>query len=301
MQEIGEQSAIQYVQSFEIDSRNWIWILDVGRLNFLSQFPNETINSFGKLLIWDLNNNCLLREYVFPNYVSSTNNSFLNDIVVDETNGLAYMTETMGDGGIVVYDFKKNEARRWNDKSLGGNNTNTITINSISYSITNPSDGIALSHDTTTLYYCSLSREQIFSVPTKYLQNFQLKNEEISQHIVLHGVKGYSDGMSFSSNGNIYFGSLAENSVYEWNPNTPLSQKKLIYQNNSTNQWQDTFAWGNDGYLYWTSNKLELYIFRTMNFSSTEPNFRIWKSFVNGNSYLTGNPIPLAMNCVVNN
>ena len=90
--------------------------------------------------------------------------------------------------------------------------------------------------------------------------------------------------MSYSSNGKIYFGSLAENSVYEWNPTTSISQKRVVYRNNSTNQWQDTFGWANDGYLYWTSNKLQHYIFHTMNFNSTEANFRIWRIFVNGNT-----------------
>ena len=41
-----------------------MWILDVGRMNFLSEYANETVNNFGKLLIWDIDNNCLIREFV---------------------------------------------------------------------------------------------------------------------------------------------------------------------------------------------------------------------------------------------
>ena len=98
MQMIGNMSAIQYVQSFEIDSRNWMWILDVGRINIFSSNSNETINNFAKLIIWDINTNCKIREFVFPDEVAGTQTNFLNDIVIDETNGYAYITDT-GKGG----------------------------------------------------------------------------------------------------------------------------------------------------------------------------------------------------------
>lgn len=33
---LGDPAKLQFVQSMEIDSRGWMWILDVGRLNLLS-------------------------------------------------------------------------------------------------------------------------------------------------------------------------------------------------------------------------------------------------------------------------
>lgn len=296
MQEIGNMSALQYVQSMEIDSRGWMWILDVGRLNILD-YPQYCVNQYGKLVIWDTNSNCLIREFVFPDYVSGTDTSFLNDIVVDESNGFAYMTETWGNGGIVVYDFSKNEARRFNDPTLAGNNSALLTIQGIAYNITSPSgepsflilhqfmpnpakkkDGIALSHDTKTLYYCSLSTNLLFSVPTSYLQNFSLNDQQIASNIISHGVKGFSDGMVFSSNGRLYFGSLEEDAVYVCNPREPLSNRQILFHNSSTCQWQDShysifffipkflfsflsssqaFAFDLKGNLYWVSNKLQ--------------------------------------------
>jgi hypothetical protein len=104
MQDTSNPSALQFVQSMEIDSRGWMWIIDVGRRNFFAD-PSLEVNALAKLIIWDINNNCSVREYVFPNDVFSYDNSFANDIVVDETNGFAYIPDTFAKGGMVIYDF----------------------------------------------------------------------------------------------------------------------------------------------------------------------------------------------------
>jgi len=66
------------------------------------------------LVIYDLVNDCVVRKYVFPDEVTSYNSSFLNDIVIDQRRGFAYMSDT-GTGGIVVYDFMNNQSRYWQD------------------------------------------------------------------------------------------------------------------------------------------------------------------------------------------
>ncbi len=72
-----------------------------------------------------------------------------------------------------IANHLENDAKRWNNPTLQPNLTNIITINGISYPITSPSDGIALSFDTETLYYCDISRTSLWSIPTKVLQDFQ--------------------------------------------------------------------------------------------------------------------------------
>ena len=44
MQEIGNPSALQYVQSMEIDLSGKMWIVDVGRLNILEADPSKVVN-----------------------------------------------------------------------------------------------------------------------------------------------------------------------------------------------------------------------------------------------------------------
>jgi hypothetical protein len=77
----------------KIDSRGWMWMLDVGRLNIVG---GPVVNLQPKLVVYDLNAGCIVRTHLFPDNVFPANNSFANDIVVDEERGLAYMTDTWG-------------------------------------------------------------------------------------------------------------------------------------------------------------------------------------------------------------
>ena len=180
MQSLGDPSALQFVQSMEIDSRGWMWILDVGRLNLLSD-PSLQTSGVPKLIIWDIDKNCSVQEYVFPDDVMPYDSSWANDIVVDETRGLAYISDTWADGGIVVYDFKRNRARRFDDASLHPNKTMECDINGRTFNFPLPSDGIALSHDAATVYYCEISREILWSVPAASLANWSLSSAEIAK------------------------------------------------------------------------------------------------------------------------
>lgn len=67
-----------------------------------------------------------------------------------------------------------------------------------------------------------------------------------------------------------------------------------------TMQWPDTFAWDDDGYLYFSSNKLQRYIFKTMQFDGSDgSNFRIWKVKTNSSSYLkSSDPFPPSLPCL---
>eukprot|EP01121_Diplochlamys_sp_Union-15-3_P011318 TRINITY_DN3265_c0_g1_i1.p1 TRINITY_DN3265_c0_g1~~TRINITY_DN3265_c0_g1_i1.p1 ORF type:complete len:400 (+),score=79.49 TRINITY_DN3265_c0_g1_i1:17-1216(+) len=297
MQQIGNYSALQYVQSMEIDSRGWMWILDVGRLNIFGS-PDQIVNGPAKLVIWSIIENCLIREFVLPNSVSPFDGSFLNDIVVDETAGFAYMTDTWGDGGIVVYDFNTNQARRWDDPTLKGNKSAIIVINGKSYNNDSPSDGIALSHDGSLLFYCALSRKELYGIPTKPLKDFSTSYNNISHQIIDFGAKGYSDGMAFSDNENLYFGSLEQSAIFEYNPLEPLSNMKMIAMDPLFSQWPDTFAFDGLGNLIWVSNKLQKFFYGEMVFDGSDgANFRIWSLFIQGGSYLSGNPIPPYLPC----
>jgi sugar lactone lactonase YvrE len=104
---------------------------------------------------------------------------------------------TWADGGIIVYNFNTDSARRFDHSSLQGNPNGSVTINGQTFKLYLPSDGIALTPDTKMLYYSTISTFNLFSVPTSYLQNFSTTNEEIGVHVSFIGVKGLSDGMAF--------------------------------------------------------------------------------------------------------
>jgi len=297
MQTIGDPSALQSIQSMEIDSRGWMWILDVGRRNLLDA-PN-IVNGPPKLVIWDITNNCKIREFVFPNDVLPWNNSFANDLAVDETNGFAYISDTWAYGGVIVYSFSMNQARRFDHGTMHGNSTGVLHIDGKTYPSILPTDGIALSHDTLTVYYCAISTPYLYSVSATVLRDFSADNNKIGDTVISYGYKGVSDGMAMDNIGNLYFGNLEKNSVYAWNSKMPITTAAPYFQSDVAARWVDTFAYDQNGGLIVTSNKLHLFINGGMKFDGADgPNFRVLRIPITGGSYLTGNPQPPSLTCL---
>ena len=83
MQREGVDGDLQNVQSMTIDKSNRMWIIEVGRRNFYTIVP-DVAAAAGVWLV-DLSTNAVLDKYYFPESIVSHDNSFLNDIVVDDT------------------------------------------------------------------------------------------------------------------------------------------------------------------------------------------------------------------------
>ena len=106
------QNSVTYVQSMEIDSKGQMWILDVGRLNIFDDSVS-IINLQPRLLVWDIINNQLVKSFNFPSSVAPSNNSFLNDLVIDEEDGFVYISDTADKGGIIVFDINNEKSWRY--------------------------------------------------------------------------------------------------------------------------------------------------------------------------------------------
>lgn len=302
MQELGNCRSLQYVQSMEIDAKcGWMWIIDVGRVNILES-PDETglgpVNLCPpKLVIYDLNRDKIVRVHVFDNSVASHTANFLNDIVVDRIHRFAYISDAHGNnsqGGIIAYSFDEDKARLFYGPSTAIDpNAEHIDINNQSYTFRTPSDGIALGQDGTTLFYCALSSYTVYSLDSELLREFHLPLSDIRHQVRRLGTKvSQSDGLVFSSGRKLYFGVESENAVYYWdeqldgNKFEPATEKKLV-SNSTTMEWIDTFAFDEQGYLWFTSNRLDKFISGELRFSNpSDPNFRIIRVFVNDSSYL---------------
>ena len=66
--------------------------------------------------------------------------------------------------------------------------------------------------------------------------------------------------MAAAGDGTVYFGALANSSVYAWDPAQPLTDRHVVATNASTLQWQDGLCFDDSGRLLVTSNNLQLYI-----------------------------------------
>jgi len=307
-QKIGDPSALQYVQSMEIDTQGRMWVIDAGRLNILdalSGHSNRVKNGPPKLLVFDIKEKTLLREFVFPNDVAGWKTSFLNDIVLDETNEVAYISNASGEdneGGIIVYDYKTNLARSFQHSSTHTEKRGTrFDINGEKYTFATPSDGIALAPDGMHLYYCALSGFTLYRLDATVFSNFSATIQEVKDTIEAVGEKvSQSDGMTFSNKGILYYGALQKNSVYYWNPSDEsknkkqLPNQKVLVHDDETMQWVDTFGFDNNGNLLFTTNKLQKFLSGQLDISGRDgPNFRCVKNFVQSNRILASYLIPI--------
>eukprot|EP00010_Vexillifera_abyssalis_P006486 CAMPEP_0201545610 /NCGR_PEP_ID=MMETSP0173_2-20130828/2066_1 /ASSEMBLY_ACC=CAM_ASM_000268 /TAXON_ID=218659 /ORGANISM="Vexillifera sp., Strain DIVA3 564/2" /LENGTH=356 /DNA_ID=CAMNT_0047954045 /DNA_START=187 /DNA_END=1257 /DNA_ORIENTATION=+ len=288
------QNHLNWVQSFEIDSRGWMWIIDTGMKNLFT--PKYFVWNTPKIIVLDLETNDVLKELVLDASIAPQV-TFLNDIVVDEKRNFAYITDSYGDGGIITYDFTNNKARRYTGNSTNAEpayKTNTYCGQAtFTADDPTPSDGIALSADTNTLYYCPLDGVHLYTLPTQVLRDFDSSNDEIDTAVVDLGKKlGSSDGLALSSNGILYYGNLQNCSVNYWNTSEPLtneSQHQLV-ANHYSMDWADTFAFDNKGSLLFTTNRLEYFVNEKMDFTGySGANFRIWSVQIGENSYLDKN------------
>ena len=106
--------ALQFVMGYEIDEYNRMWILDQEKIAYAPSEPGSQ-----KLILWDLNCNRMIDCVRIPNEIAPYRTSFLNDIVVDNKNGFAYITDSGSGwpnhpvvGGIIVYDMRTRTFRR---------------------------------------------------------------------------------------------------------------------------------------------------------------------------------------------
>lgn len=114
------------------------------------------------------------------------------------------------------------------------------------------SDGIALSADGETLYYCPLSSRHLFSVPTALLRDRTASDAAVADAVVDLGEKGASDGLEADDKGGIYAGDYEHNGIRrrgtdgEWE--TIVHDPRVL--------WPDTLSVAGSGHLYFTANQL---------------------------------------------
>lgn len=300
MNAIDDCSALQYVQSMEIDSVGRMWIIDVGSTAIFEDDGAGRRNICPpKLVIIDVNSQEVLHRHTFSPEVASWNFNFLNDIVINQKEGFAYITDTLGfnnTGGLIVFSLAHNSARRFTDNSTEvewAQFGNIFHINGRSYNLANPSDTIALDGDGKTLFYGALSGFNMFQIPTSYLHSFNSTKDEVTSHIK----KGWRrpsqcDGMTSSSAPGVFFygthagpDSLVRTTIASDGSATTVS----LYSNNETMQWVDTLGWkDSDEVLLWSTNRLARFFLQNPPLSTNESNFRVFELSTPGyRSYLT--------------
>lgn len=251
------------VQSIVADAANRLWILDTAAPGF-----STPVAGGAKLVAVDLATNKVVRTIVLPpSTVLPT--TYLNDVRFDLRKGkagVAFITDSSisGPGGIIVVDLDSGESwRKLTDHKSTAPDPGFIPVvegerlalrekgnSPAPFNVA--SDGIAISADGATLYYCPLSSRHLYSIPTALLLDRSVPEATVAEAVVDLGEKGASDGLEADDKGRIYAGDYERNSVRQ--RQTDGEWKTIAHDPRIL--WPDTLSVASDGYLYFTANQL---------------------------------------------
>lgn len=251
------------VQSVVVDpSGTRLWILDTGSIGFGPVQPNG-----GKLIAVDLNTNRIVKKIVFPPDVALTN-TYLNDVRFDlhrGSEGIAFITDS-GANAIIVVDLasQKSWRRLENHPSTRPDAQVVPVVEGEILRLRLPgkaaarfevgADGIAISPDGKTLYYCPLTSRHLYSVSVDALAERNKSDADVAATVKDLGEKGgVSDGLESDEQGRVYLSDLEHDAIHRRNAageiETIVHDPRVL--------WPDTLSLAADGYLYFTANQIE--------------------------------------------
>ncbi|WP_416414350.1 L-dopachrome tautomerase-related protein [Pantoea sp. App145] len=253
------------VQSVVADGKGRVWLLDTAAPGFST--PKK---GGAKLVAVDLASNKIVKTLVFPPNVMLPS-TYVNDMRFDfriGKEGTIYVTDSSisGPGAIIVMDIATGKAVR----RLSGAKSTTPDPDYIPVvegkqalltkgadgklkSLGIASDGIALSADGKTLYFCPLSSRHLYSVSTDLLRDENVSEVQLAAAVKDLGEKGASDGLEADANGAVYASDYEHNGIRKrmadgsWQ--TIVHDPRVL--------WPDTLSIGPDGYLYFTANQVQ--------------------------------------------
>jgi sugar lactone lactonase YvrE len=251
------------VQSVVVDPTGGrLWILDTGSIAFGPVKPNG-----GKLIAVDLKTNQIVKKIVFPADVALPK-TYLNDVRFDlhrGREGMAFITDS-GANAIIVVDLAAQESwRRLSDHSSTKPDPQFVPVvegeimqmrlpGQAPARLEVGSDGIAISADAKTLYYCPLIGRHLYSVSVDALADRSKSDAEVAVTVKNLGEKGGAgDGLESDGEGRVYLSDYEHDAIRRRNLDGTI--ETLVHDPRVL--WPDTLSLADDGYLYFTANQIE--------------------------------------------
>ena len=181
--------------------------------------------------------------------------------------GTAYITDSSSEGpnAIIVVDLATGKSmRRLNQHSsvlsedqflmfAEGRPVYQTTPGYPPKAVNFAADGIAISNDGRTLYYCPINGTKLYAVSTDALRDRSKSDAQVAATVRIVTGKMPSDGLESDAAGDIYMTDPVSDSIHRWNPTTGLTET-LVHDPRLL--WPDTMSLSDDGYLYVTANQL---------------------------------------------
>lgn len=254
------------VQSVVVDpSGNRLWILDTGSIGF-----GPTSVGGPKLVAVDLQTDKVVKTIIFPVDVALPT-TYLNDMRFDlrrGAEGMAFITDSTSSGpnGIIVVDLATSKSwRRLTDHPSTKPDPEFVpVVEGEILQMRLPgkpparfavgADGIAISPDGKTLYYCPLTSRHLYSVSVDALADQSRSDAEVAATVKELGEKGGAgDGLESDAQGRVYLSDYEHNAIRRRNPNGEV--ETLVHDPRVL--WPDTLSLAANGYLYFTANQIE--------------------------------------------
>jgi sugar lactone lactonase YvrE len=254
------------VQSVVVDpTGSTLWILDTGSIQFGLVKPGGP-----KLIGVDLKTNRIIKKILFPPDVALPT-TYLNDVRFDLHRGLegmAFITDSSSSGpnGIIAVDLASGKSwRRLNDHPSTKPDPQFVPVvegEILQMRVPGQpparfavgSDGIAISADSKTLFYCPLTSRHLYTVSVDALADAAKRDDQVASTVKDLGEKGgASDGLESDAQGGVYLSDYEHNAIRLRNPRGEV--ETLMHDPRAL--WPDTLSLALDGYLYFTANQIE--------------------------------------------
>lgn len=266
-----------------------LWVLDTG----VDDILNDTKSlAPPQLLIYDLQNDNLLRRFSIPQD-QHTNNSFFANIAVEDhdcDNTFAYAAD-LGSPGLVVYSWNQQESWRvkhnyFHPDPLAGN----FSVAGVNFQWDDGIFGVALSKKQSDgysqLYFHPFSSTQEFSVSTSILQNSTLaQSDEIYKEFKVLGTRGPNgqSGAAFLDQltGVLFYAMPNLNAITCWKTsNRDYNYKSIgrVYMSPVEMVFPNDVKVDDEDRLWVLSDRLQQFMYHELN--TDEINFRILKAHV---------------------
>ncbi|HEV7346894.1 SMP-30/gluconolactonase/LRE family protein [Telluribacter sp.] len=229
---------------------NSLFVLDPANPEMKGVVGNPALYEF------DLNTDLLKNKWIFDRKIAPEQ-SYLNDLRIDEEFGRIYITES-GTGAIILLDIVSGVPRRLLDKHPSVKAEDIyLTVEGEKWLRDGKqpqmhADGIALSPDKAFLYYHALTGYHLYRVSTDMLTSEVMDEEKLEEQVEDLGKTPAPDGMIFDQNGNLYMADLEKNAIVY---RTPEGDIRTLIQDEQI-KWADTFTLDGLGNLLFTTSRL---------------------------------------------
>ncbi len=242
------------VQSITVDDTGALWVLDTGNPGM-----NGTLPGAPKLVKFDLATKKATQTIPFGADICPAK-SYLNDVRIDTTRQVAYLTES-GIGSIIVVDLKSGKTRRLlvEDKTTLVDKNVDLTINGKEVETAEKqkpkfnADGIALSPDNEYLYYQAILSGKLYRILTSKLLDENLSKGDLSKAVETVGDSFPVDGLWMAKDGNLYLSDLRTGAIQR--RMVPTGKTEMVAADPRI-QWPDSFAQGPDGAIYFSCSHI---------------------------------------------